>query len=72
LLPTPTLTFKINKSTKIYKAIPLQAWIGPEGSRMLRLPDFKTAHEGGKVVSCTHWLYPPGNIPGIHFCYRMS
>jgi hypothetical protein len=24
------------------KAIPLQAWIGPEGSRRLRLPDFKT------------------------------
>ena len=24
------------------KAIPLQAWTGPEGSRMLRLPDFKT------------------------------
>ena len=24
------------------KAIPLQAWSGPEGSRRLRLPDFKT------------------------------
>ena len=24
------------------KAIPLQAWTGSEGSRMLRLPDFKT------------------------------
>jgi len=24
------------------KAIPLQAWASPEGSRMLRLPDFKT------------------------------
>ena len=24
------------------KAIPLQAWIGPEGSRRLRIPDFKT------------------------------
>jgi len=23
-------------------AIPLQAWTGPEGSRSLRLPDFKT------------------------------
>jgi len=23
------------------KAIPLQAWTGPEGSRKLRLPDFK-------------------------------
>jgi hypothetical protein len=24
------------------KAIPLQAWTGPEGSRRLKLPDFKT------------------------------
>jgi len=24
------------------KAIPLQTWTGPEGSRKLRLPDFKT------------------------------
>jgi hypothetical protein len=24
------------------KAIPLQAWTGPDGSRKLRLPDFKT------------------------------
>jgi hypothetical protein len=24
------------------KAIPLQAWTGPEGSRILRLQDFKT------------------------------
>jgi hypothetical protein len=24
------------------KAIPLQAWTGPEGSRRKRLPDFKT------------------------------
>jgi len=26
----------------IGKAIPLQAWTGPEGSRRLRLADFKT------------------------------
>jgi len=24
------------------KAVSLQAWTGPEGSRRLRLPDFKT------------------------------
>jgi hypothetical protein len=24
------------------KAIPLQTWTGPEGSRRLRIPDFKT------------------------------
>jgi hypothetical protein len=51
-------------------AIPLQAWTGPEGSRRLRLPDFKkSAHVDGKVDSSTHWpSLPPGNIPGIHFC----
>jgi hypothetical protein len=26
----------------IGKAVPLQAWTGPEGSRRLRLPDFMT------------------------------
>ena len=37
------------------KALPLQAWSGPECSRKLRLPDFMTtAQDGGKVVS----LYP--------------
>ena len=37
------------------KAIQLQAWTGPEGSRRLRHPDIKTmAHECGKVVSPTH------------------
>jgi len=37
------------------KAVPLQAWRGPEGSRKLRLPDFvTTAQDGGKVVSLTH------------------
>jgi hypothetical protein len=30
------------KSHKKGKTIPLQAWTGPEGSRRLRLPDFKT------------------------------
>ena len=37
------------------KAVPLQAWNGPEGSRRLRFPDFvTTAQDGGKVVSLTH------------------
>ena len=52
------------------KAVPLQAWIGPEGSRKLRFPDFMTtAQDGGKVVSLTHRPpLPPGNAPGTHFC----
>ena len=35
----------------------------------------QSAHEGGRVVGPTHrppLLPPPGNIPGTHFCYRMS
>jgi len=52
------------------KAVPLQAWSGPEGSRKFRFPDFmKTAQDGGKVVSLTHRPpLPPGNTPGTHFC----
>ena len=52
------------------KAVPLQAWTGPEGSRKLRLPDFvTTAQDGGEVVSFMHWPpLPPGNTPGTHFC----
>ena len=39
----------------VIKAVPLQAWSGPEVSRKLRFPDFvTTAQDGGKVVSLTH------------------
>jgi hypothetical protein len=52
------------------KAVPLQAWRGPEGSRKLRFPDFMTmAQDGGKVVSLMHRPpLTPGNVPGTHFC----
>jgi hypothetical protein len=52
------------------KAVPLQAWSGPEGSRKLRFPDYMTmAQDGGKVVSLTHRPpSPPGNAPDTHFC----
>ena len=52
------------------KAVPLQAWSGPEGSRKLRFPDYMTtAQDGGKDVSLTH--RPPlrlENAPGTRFC----
>jgi hypothetical protein len=56
------------------KAVPLQAWCGPEASRKLRFPDFMTtAQDGDKAVSLTHRPpLPPGNTPGTHFCYRLS
>ena len=53
----------------LVKAVPLQAWTGPEGSRKLRLPDFVTTQDRGKVVSLTHRPpLPTGNTPGTHFC----
>ena len=33
------------------KAVPLQAWSGPEGSRKLRFPDFVTTAQGGGRLS---------------------
>jgi len=52
------------------KAVPLQSWSGPDGSRKLRFPDFMTtAQDGGKFVSITHRpILSPRNTPGIHFC----
>ena len=52
------------------KAVLLQAWSGPEGSRKLRFPDFMTtAQDGGKVVSLKHRPpLSPVNTPGTHFC----
>ena len=42
------------------KAVPLQAWSGPEGSRKLRFPDYMTmAQNGGRLsVLRTGRLYP--------------
>jgi len=51
------------------KAVPLQAWSGPEGSRMLKFPDFMTTAQDGGKVSLTHRpSLPPGYTPGTHFC----
>jgi hypothetical protein len=51
------------------KAVPLQTWSGPDGSRKLRFSDFMTmAQGGGKFVSLKHRPpLPPGNTPGAHF-----
>jgi len=42
------------------KAVPLQAWTGPEGSRKLRFPDFVTTAQDGGTLSAlrTGRLYP--------------
>jgi hypothetical protein len=56
------------------KAVLLQDWSGPEGSRKLRFPDYMTtAQDGGKIVSLTHRPpLPLRNAPDTHFCYRLS
>ena len=36
------------------KAVPLQAWSGPEGSKKLMFPDFMTTAQDGGKVSLTH------------------
>ena len=57
---TPKFDIRANK--KKGKAVPLQSWSGPEGSRELRFPDFvTTAQDGGNVVSLTH--RPPLPVP---------
>jgi len=44
------------------KAVPLQVWSGPEGSRNLRFPDFMTTVQDDKVVSLTQWPPLPQEI----------
>ena len=52
------------------KAVPLQAWSGPDGSMKLRFPDFiTTSQDGGKVVSLKRRPpLSPENTPSTHFC----
>jgi len=38
----PKASNRHSEYVKKDRAIPLHAWTGPEGSRRLRLPDFKT------------------------------
>jgi hypothetical protein len=56
------------------KAITVQGWSGPEVSRRLRLPEFLHSRHMEVVRSAlrTARLYPQVNIPGTHFCYRLS
>ena len=72
--PCSYLVYSVFQWTPVCKAVPLQAWSGPEVSRKFKFPDFMTtAQDGGKVDSLsTDRLYPQENIPGTHLCYRLS
>jgi hypothetical protein len=55
--------FFLHHFHNISKAVPLQTWSGPEGSRKLRFPDFMTtAQDVGKVVRPTHRPPSPQEI----------
>jgi hypothetical protein len=56
-------------------AFPLQAWTSPYDSKRLRLPEFLDSRDM-KVerlsALITGRLYPAGDKPGTHLCWRLS
>ena len=66
-----TVYFKYRK----VKAIPVEAWTGSDGSRMLRLPEFlDTRHVKAVMLAAirTGRLYPPRHTTGTYFCQKLS
>ena len=60
-VPGHKITTTWSQTLHIKKAVPLQAWTGPEGSTKLRFPDFVTTAQDGGRLSALHTgrLYPP-------------
>jgi len=53
-------TGRLYPQEMLRKEVPLQAWSGPEGSRKLKFPDYKTTAQDGVRLSAlrTGCLYP--------------
>ena len=61
------LCYRKSIYVKEVKAVPLQAWSGPEGSRKFRFPDFMTTAQDGGKVKVKQSCYRPGvfqRVPG--------
>ena len=68
-------TGTIRNKSKKKKAIPLQVWTGPWGFQEVEAPRFQDNRHMKLVrlsALSTGCLYPQRNIPGTHFCYRLS
>jgi hypothetical protein len=67
LLVSKLIMINVNKSNvQTYR---------PQDSRRMRLSKFLNnwhLKEARLSTLCINHLYPPGKIPGIHFCYRLS
>ena len=76
LLPTESkYLWRTKVKVKVNTSFPLHAWTGSEGCRTLRLPFIDSRYT--KVIRLlalrTGRLYaPPGTIPGIHLCNKLS